>query len=86
MWGYTHTHSSPNTQAIFDPSEGPARRSRQLIPTYHRSAYSDQSEDSLFGPITDTHQLRFPHKNWPRGTEKAVSAPSADDVLAMGYY
>ena len=98
---HTHTHSSPTTQAIFGPLRtrfntytsslaallrawpgDPDSLSRpitdQFILTNQRTAYSDQSQT--------THQPREPNKKRSRGTEKAVSIPTADDFLATRYY
>ena len=85
MWGHTHTHSSPPTQAIFGPFQGPAQHTIPLtarcpfqgpvIPTNHRSVYSDQSQT--------TQQCRGPNKKRSGGPEKPVSTPAAEDVLAM---
>ena len=62
------------------PFQGTNWRTRpitdQFIPTNHRSLYSDQSEDTLFRPIT--HQPRGPKKR-SHGPEKAVPAHTAED-------
>jgi len=60
-----HFKAQLNTQVHSRTFSGPDA----AIPTKHRSVYSDQSEDSLFGSIIDDRPTLGPNKKRSRGTD-----------------